>query len=115
MENENAQEILTHGVLIDMSEIGLGVLVTAPFEVGTTVDLSLAEYFLVGSVINCIPLEPGGDADPGSGPLAEGGFRVGLELLHAISEEDWQGLLHSCGVSSETSGTGKVRAFSVLP
>ena len=39
-----------------MSEIGLGVRVGAPFEVGVTVDLALAEYLLVGSVVNCIAI-----------------------------------------------------------
>jgi hypothetical protein len=101
MEDQDDEEVSTHGLLIDMSEIGLGIGVAAPFEVGATVDLALTEYLLVGSVVNCIA-------------IAEGGFRIGLELLHSMSEGDWQGLLHSCGISSE-DGAGNVHAVPLLP
>lgn len=102
MEDQDAEDIATNGLLIDMSEIGLGVRVGAPFEVGSTVDLALTEYLLVGSVVNCFA-------------MAEGGFRIGLELLHAVSEGDWRGLLHSCGIFSEDAGEGSVHAVPLSP
>jgi hypothetical protein len=101
MEDQDDEEISTFGLLIDMSEIGLGVRLGAPIEVGSTVDLALTEYLLVGSVVNCVG-------------LPEGGFRIGLELLHAMSEGDWQGILHSCGISSDDCA-GKIHAVPLLP
>ena len=101
MEDQDDEEVSTHGLLIDMSEIGLGVRVEAPFEVGATVDLALTEYLLVGSVVNCVA-------------IPEGGFRVGVELLHSMSEGDWQGLLQSCGISFD-DGAGNIHAVPLLP
>jgi hypothetical protein len=68
------------GTLLDISETGVGLLVEAPIEAGTTVHLELHDHLLVGNVVYCDPTE--------AGP-----YRVGLQLLNRLGGAAWETLL----------------------
>jgi PilZ domain len=68
------------GTLVDISETGMGLLVEAPVEPGTTLHVELNDQLVVGSAVYC--------------RVAENGYyRVGLRLLNRLGGSAWDAML----------------------
>jgi len=95
------RSLVDGGTLIDISDTGVGILVDAPIETGTTLHVEIEHHLLVGTAVYCRPAE-------------NGHFRVGLQLVNRLGGPAWEELLRKWQPSSPPAPSGDSPLHPIL-